>query len=366
MTTLTPPTPPADTYFSKSSGRGGSGNVRRVSDLNPNSIAEDEIFHKKRQESKLNPRVMVNYLGRGGAGNILAASDSKSTRFDISADPDDEYEQIIVEKTQRDKRDKPCSTGRGGLGNRPRAKSADGDVAASLKGKKAKGYPRMRASTSSSSVYSPSLSSSEYREREINIGRESLQPPTPGLLHTPWSPDSPSPSSPTSGSFPSPLPPTPTLLVDSARIQSDYQRSLTLTRLERGRESIRLRIVPVKDVSKRKKWWRLSRRPKTRDLEEAHVHDAAAPGFDSRLHEAIGRLQELGLHDLETRESLHAEDEMLQVSNSSAEEATHLQDDEVAEVEWVEERDDVRSLSPVSELLNESEDDAPFASFLHI
>jgi len=40
-------------------------------------------------------------MGRGGTGNIEAATVQQGIPFDISKDPDDSYEDIIREKAQK-------------------------------------------------------------------------------------------------------------------------------------------------------------------------------------------------------------------------------------------------------------------------
>jgi len=65
-------------------------------------------------ERNLYVKTKIN-TGRGGTGNIVAASVAQSIPFDKSLDPDDSYEQIVFEVNK--KAQKVSSTGRGGAGN---------------------------------------------------------------------------------------------------------------------------------------------------------------------------------------------------------------------------------------------------------
>ncbi|KAF8527213.1 hypothetical protein JB92DRAFT_2867715, partial [Gautieria morchelliformis] len=142
---------------------------------------------KRRLEASLNPRVKVKYTGRGGSGNIRAASVAQSIPFDISADPDDDYEQIVRQGAQKAKQDKTPSTGRGGLGNfnRPRSKSF---IAANAASKSKKEKPRRRRSTTSSRFSTSTTSTSEHHElHRISTDTASLSLSIPPMISTPTS-----------------------------------------------------------------------------------------------------------------------------------------------------------------------------------
>jgi len=46
-------------------------------------------------------------MGRGGTGNIEVATAQQCIAFDVTKDPDDSYEQIILEKAATERRNKP-------------------------------------------------------------------------------------------------------------------------------------------------------------------------------------------------------------------------------------------------------------------
>ncbi|KAF8495328.1 hypothetical protein JB92DRAFT_1111370 [Gautieria morchelliformis] len=147
---------------------------------------------ERRLEASLNPRVKIKYTGRGGSGNIRAASGAQCIPFDISADPDDDYEQIVHQGAQKAKKDKTPSTGRGGSGNfnRPRAKSfIAGDPASKVKKEK----PHRRHSTTSSCFPTATTSTDEHHELHIiSTDAASLSLSIPAMISTPTS----SPTSP--------------------------------------------------------------------------------------------------------------------------------------------------------------------------
>jgi len=103
---------------SRSSGRGGAGNIHVSPDSGDHASTfdafEDLCTTKKGSGSQSRPKNYVS-TGRGGAGNIRARSPISRYPSTVSEANESEYQRLLVHDVTRGAR--PHHSGRGGSGN---------------------------------------------------------------------------------------------------------------------------------------------------------------------------------------------------------------------------------------------------------
>ncbi|GJJ15979.1 hypothetical protein Clacol_010258 [Clathrus columnatus] len=161
-------------------GRGGVGNIINTDNLEVDYVDEADILRRRKLLVQFNPRAKISNTGRGGSGNILAAS--TSTPYDRSKDPDDNYEKLVHLEAQKKRMHQMVSTGRGGAGNvqnhvvvdasggvRPRSKSLGMFNATTADGKKKIKISTPTSRPSTASTIASNANSEHYELRDYKL-----------------------------------------------------------------------------------------------------------------------------------------------------------------------------------------------------